>query len=598
MSFFAAWLAMAPCAEAGLVRRSAQRLPAATKAYVSLSQEDAARNQWSRTRLSELTDAPALQPFRAQLQQQWEQKQAKMERTYGLTLDDLLAVSVGECAVGAVEAPGEQLTLMFLVEVGDDLSAVHNLLRDADARLMESKAIKTERIIGGVAVAHYQVPQADETVENVLYFVRDGVLGVGADVAVATELLEHWDAAEGKLATLPAFQDVMQRVMAEDPKWDPPIVFFADPLRLDELLDPPELLANGMRRPTLAVKHGWDAIRGIGGAMGLAERSMDVLYRMAVHAPPPYERAMQILDFPVGDDFAPPVWAPDYLNSFATLYWRVEKIIEHIGPVFDDVAANDETGAFDDIYRDVKTELNVDLKELFARLGPRVDIASDALPEVSSTSQRDFFAVEIKPGQEATVAEEIARLLRDDPTVERIVLQAPRREGSRITTETCVLWRVGEAGGLGDRKGFTAAGVMAARGHLFLATNYKVLETMFSPEGQLRARRLADAHDFQTAMRHLSELSSQESCARVFARTDRDFRTTYELLRHNQLEDAETMYARAITLILEQLDDNDTQLEFDTLPAFEEIAPFLGQAAIDVRPQPKGWLIVGFVKPE
>ncbi|MBW3595856.1 MAG: hypothetical protein KY475_01120 [Planctomycetes bacterium] len=599
-SFLMIVLALAsalPAAE----RRSARILPAAARAYVSVADYDVFQERWSATNLSALLDSPELRAFRDQIEDQLGVRQAEMERLYGASLEELLSLSVGEAAVGVVETSDEKTTLMFLVEVGDDRAAVESLLMKAEARLLGQGGRKSEQVIAGTKATIYHVPRPDAEDEEVVHFVKEGVLAVSGDLATAADALQQWDEPrEGKLASLPAYRDVEDRLAAADPNANPPVIFFADPLRLDELLDPPELQADGTRRPTFADRHGFDAIQAIGGTLDAAAGSYDLVYRLAVYAPPPHEKGMQILDFPPGEDFAPPAWAPDYLSSLTTLYWRVEKIIEHIGPLFDDVAANDEFGTFDVISNDVKTELDVDLKELFARLGPRLVISSDYLPDVAGASQRDMVAVEIKPGEEAKVEEEIARLLRDDPTVERIVVQVPHREGQRIVLNDRTLWRVGEAGGLGgrsDRRGFTAAGVMVARGYLFIATNYDMLRRLFSPEGQVRSPRLADAADFQQAMKQLDALDPQPACGRMFARTERDFYTTYEMLRQGRIDEAETIYGRGITMLLEQLGD-EVKLDFDSLPEFAEISKFLGDSAATIAPQPNGWIITGFLKPK
>lgn len=586
---------------APLQRRSASLLPAATKAYVSVTRNEQLQDRWRETKLSELLDAPELQPFRAQAQRRMDERREQMERQYGLTLEELLAISAGEAALGVIETADEQVTLALLDEVGDDLSAAQDLVRSAGDRLKKRGAAKTEITIAGTQVALYKLPDEDGGERDVVMFIKEGVLAVIGDVATATTMLQQWSvASEGKLASLPAYRDVMQRLAAADPDRDPPLVFFADPLRLDELLDPPELQADGRRRPTFAAKHGFDALRAVGGVASVAEDGLDVLYRLAVYAPRPYAKGMLMLDFPAGGELTPPAWAPDYLSSLVVMNWRVERIIEHIGPLFDDVAANDQDGSFDEIYQDVKTELDVDLRELFARLGPRVVIGSDFLPQVSGSSQRDFVAVEIKPGQEANVEEEIARLLRDDPTVQRIALKVPYAAGERIVVKDHALWRVGESGGLGGqegRKGFTAAGVMTAHGYLFIATNYDLLRRLFTPAAQVGGPKFADAADFRQAVQLLNSLHDGDACARMFSRLERDFFTTYELLRQGRVEEAETMYGRGITMLLERLDEEET-LDFSALPEFRAIAGFLGVSAASIQPQENGWLITGFLKPK
>lgn len=582
-------------------RRSAHLLPATTKAYASINGVEELRGQWKQTQFSQLLEAPVMQNFRGELQKRLDAQEAEMVQLYGVSLDELLDVATGEAAIGLIETSGEQLTRMFLVEVGPDSQAADDLLHKMAERLAAQGGRRSELAIAGVQVAAYAVPQREAADQEVLSFVHEGVLGVGGDSATVRTVLETWDEpAEGKLASLPAFADTMQRVLAAAPQWTPPVQFFADPNRLDELLDPTELLADGTRRPTLARKHGFSAMQGIGGALNLMDDGCQVLYRMAVYAPPPWEKGMQMLDFPVGADFLPAAWAPDYLNSFTTVHWRLEKILENIGPLFDDLAANDDRGAFDDIVRDVKNDLNVDLHALFGRLGPRVAVSSDAQEPVSATSQRDLVAIEIKPGQEKTVEQEIARLLRDDPTVQKIALKVPRREGTRIVTEDRTLWRVGESSGLAsreERKGFSAAGVLVARGYLLIATNYEMLRKMFTPASQVGGAKIADADDFKGAMQHLMALGDGDDCARIFARTDRDFFTTYELLRQGRLAEAETIYGRALTKVLEQWDEEQS-LDFATLPEFRLVAEYFGNAAMSVKPHPAGWLIVGFIEPK
>ncbi len=306
-------------------------------------------------------------------------------------------MAVAEGSATAVELPDGRVDVVVLLGVAAREPQAAKLLQLAGSRLQAKGAKASEHRAGPTALYLYERGQG-KTASQAVYFIKDGVLGMTTDLGLATELVTRWGASpEKSLAALPAYREAMKQCEAGGPA---PVRWFLDPVALtgagNSAGDDEEADAD---RREFAARHGFDAVGGIGGTVSFAARGCDVLHRTYVHAPPPHREAMQLLRFaPVGD--TPPLnRAPVGVNSYSVASLDLPNALDHVGGLFDDLLADGETGTFDRIVADLKSERGpqVDLRaDLFQYLGPRVTLIGQHVLPVSATSEGLIVAVGAK----------------------------------------------------------------------------------------------------------------------------------------------------------------------------------------------------------
>lgn len=292
--------------------------------------------------------------------------------------------------------------------------------------------------------------------------------------------------------------------------------------------------------------------------------------------------------------FLPPTWLTDDVNMFAAINLDLTAVLDHLGPLFDDVIGDGVEGTFDDILTDLKADdgPQVDVREdLVAYLGPRILVVSDAAIPSDPRSERSLIAVEAT--DDAAVALAIKKLLRDDPGVRRFLLSAMDND----------LWEIGaEAAAMsGDLEGprLTSSAVMVVNGHVLLATNAHLVRKLVAA-GRNEGAKLTDAEDLHRLEACLSRYTPGESVGRVYSRIASDLRATYELLRSGGDRPSESLAGVIVGKLLAALRDPRTgelPIDFTTLPPFQDVADHLGWIGVSGKNLEDGWYLVGVALP-
>ena len=403
------------------------------------------------------------------------------------------------------------------------------------------------------------------------------------NAALVAEVVARFSSDGPSLAKLPEYQDCLKRTLGEaDPK-QPHVEAFIKPVEyilLTEKLEPDE---DPNETPFLH-KHGFKAVQGIGLYAGLLEAPYDVIFRASVYAPGPYENGMKMLKFVPGKQYEPRNWIPNQINSYASLYWSVTDIFDNLHGVFDDLIGDGLEGTFNDIISDLKAPdgPGVDVrKELAMLLGPRISVIGDALTPVTEVSERTVVAIEAK--DEKKVAEAIKALLRDDPDVQRLRLEGFEND----------LWQIGQdnfdTAEEGELK-FSSSAIIVAHGHLLFATHFDAIKKYVATAGP--DGRLAKADDYDHVIKQLNQLhNGPEVFVKVFSRLDRDLMTTFELLRQDKAEDAESVYGMLLRMML---DGTESSLDYSKLPEYQQIQHYLGLSGLIGSNHQQGWQFQGF----
>ncbi len=267
------------------------------------------------------------------------------------------------------------------------------------------------------------------------------------------------------------------------------------------------------------------------------------------------------------------------------------------------------TGLWDEILQSLKQDPNgpqIDLREdLVKHLGQRITLVTDYQLPISPSSERLLFAIEVSDA--AKVASAIEKTMKDDPTVRRRVIdgqvvweiveeQPEEVPGIEIDLPSLTPGNDAEENAEEERERqlLPHAAVTVAHDHLLVASHLDFLLEILTPRepretlGQSVAYRLVSSK--------LDALGIEQQCARVFSRTDEDFRPTYELIRQGKMPQSETLLGRLLNSLLgtgEEGVAREQRIDGQKLPDFEVVRRSLGPGGTVSVNEADGWFIKG-----
>jgi len=614
MPLAAVWVGLAlAVATAQAAPPSDSLLPAATKGYVSIPQVQALVDSFRQTQLGRLLDDPLMKPFgddiRRQIKQKWSQSHSKL----GLSLEDLEGIAAGELSLAVVAVPRGRAALAVLVDVSGKEDEAQATLAKVEGELKKQGAKSTLQTVGGVKLTVLESPPKGEQKEpnRAVYFLHDGLLGASDHLAVASEIAKRVTGGKADtLAGVEAYKAVLERCESDKATdAEPHVRWFIDPIGLAEAMRTWQDRRHRGDTDYLKVvkSQGFEALKGIGGLVNFSVGNYGVLHRTAAFAPPPYELAMRMMVFPNGGDFKPQPWVSNELATYASFRCDLLNAFDRFDTLFDEVYG--EPGVWQDTLDSIKNDPNgnrIDLRQdLVAHLGQRVTIVTDYKLPITPNSQRSLIAIEAK--DEKALARAVEDTMKNDPRVKQ------RKLGEQVVweilaeDEPTLELDVQDADASGkepdaDAKGGAAAptgtpnsAVTVAKGHLFVSSHIELLEKVLAdldPEQQL-----AEGEGYRLVEAEFSKLGARQTCAQGFAKTDEQYRATYELFREGRLPESDTFFAKFLNLLLGEEKEGVTRkprLEGGKLPPFEEIRRYLGPAGSFVTAEPNGWYVIGF----
>ena len=614
MPLAAVWVGLAlAVATAQAAPPSDSLLPAATKGYVSIPQVQALVDSFRQTQLGRLLDDPLMKPFgddiRRQIKQKWSQSHSKL----GLSLEDLEGIATGELSLAVVAVPRGRAALAVLVDVSGKEDEAQATLAKVEGELKKQGAKSTLQTVGGVKLTVLESPPKGEQKEpnRAVYFLHDGLLGASDHLAVASEIAKRVTGGKADtLAGVEAYKAVLERCESDKATdAEPHVRWFIDPIGLAEAMRTWQDRRHRGDTDYLKVvkSQGFEALKGIGGLVNFSVGNYGVLHRTAAFAPPPYELAMRMMVFPNGGDFKPQSWVSNELATYASFRCDLLNAFDRFDTLFDEVYG--EPGVWQDTLDSIKNDPNgnrIDLRQdLVAHLGQRVTIVTDYKLPITPNSQRRLIAIEAK--DEKALARAVEDTMKNDPRVKQ------RKLGEQVVweilaeDEPTLELDVQDADASGkepdaDAKGGAAAptgtpnsAVTVAKGHLFVSSHIELLEKVLAdldPDLQL-----AEGEGYRLVEAEFSKLGARQTCAQGFAKTDEQYRATYELFREGRLPESDTFFAKFLNLLLGEEKEGVTRkprLEGAKLPPFDEIRRYLGPAGSFVTAEPNGWYVIGF----
>jgi hypothetical protein len=372
-----------------------------------------------------------------------------------------------------------------------------------------------------------------------VFFLQEGLLGVTDDVAVAGDILARLaNPGPGSLSTLPAYQTVMKRAAASNPQIGANLSWFVDPIGLGNAVEAdvgkPK---TGRDMLTLVKKTGFDAVKGMGGLVTVSFNDYGIFHRTAILAPKPWQKSMNMLEFPNGGTFVPQPWVPSDVATYMSFQWNVQQAFENFDWIFDEIAGEGEPGVWKEILDSIKNDPNgpqLDIpKDLIAHLGHRATLITDCQLPVTTHSQRRLIAIETTNQQALEVA--IGKMMENDKSIKQSEFQGHKvyeiipEEADAVSLD---VQNPGAGGNATQKTGpgsapLPTAAVTVANGHLYVATHIDLLKKILgAPQAP---SPLAQDVEYSTVTTEMQKLGCKATSLQGFNRNVQKWFLSYVL---------------------------------------------------------------------
>ena len=613
------------------VDRSETLLPDTTVAFVSISDASELVDHFDRTQFGKLLNDPIMEPFRADLRRQFDDRWSSVEEKLGLTFDDLEGVPGGEVALAVIQPAVDRSAVVLLIDVTGNLPKAEKLLEKVTAALIERGAEKTLKTISETPVVVFELPkrvdgQADRTA---IYFLKDNLLGISDDADVLEEIIQRTGGEDGDvLGEDELFKAVMDRCQEDAGESTPQIRWFVEPFGYMEVIraaTPERNRRKGRSIISILRSQGFDAFQSVGGFVDLAvvenELEYELLHRTALFAPKPHEKAMKMMVFPNNTEFAPQSWVPRDVATYYTGYVDVLAVFDSFGSMFDEMFGEGETGYWEDVlngFRDDPYGAQIDLrKDVVGKLGNRITVVTDYELPITPQSERVLFAMQVT--DEEGMAEALDRMFKGDtegPDPARRIRTFELSEGKEIiiwenvpvekpAVPTISLDALPPLGGedleeedeFGPAPVFPNTAFTVAHGELFVASHLQFLLKVLKQREDER-ETLGGTVDFKLVEATCNESGAGENHFRVFSRADEEYRPTYELIRQGKMPESETLLGRTLNTIFGIGAEGvlrKQEVDGGKLPEFEVVRRHLGFSGAFGVTEESGWFFKGFM---
>jgi len=100
------------------------------------------RERFQQTAISSLIHDPALDAFRAQLVEKFEEGKRKAEEELGLALSDIGALFAGEFSIAVVRPVGQALGGVLFMDIGDNEDVLQKLLAKVEEADEDERSVR------------------------------------------------------------------------------------------------------------------------------------------------------------------------------------------------------------------------------------------------------------------------------------------------------------------------------------------------------------------------------------------------------------------------------------------------------------------------
>ena len=595
--------------------QSAPRLaPNTTKAFVFVPDSSTLSQNFQQTQFGDLVNDPVTQPFVDDLGRQLEQKFTKIDTKLGIQWKDLEAISSGELAIAVIQPDNQNNAhaLVAMVEAVGRGQQVAQLRAKIGAEMKRRKATAQQVSVGQAIGTKYTIPPAAGQTKLSYAFNCEagGWFFAGDNLKELTAVLKRQAANDsaGTLASEKHYQDIVRRTSIKENQ-NPDLTWFVEPFGFAAILRAADANRSRGKDYWADLKsEGFDAIKGIGGALNFTANETQVIHRTHALAVAGKERPLltkgaRILRFPTAPALAPPDWLlPDAATSLVANV-EINEGFEHVGDLFDAIQGE---GFWEELLDGLKNEPNgprLGLKrDLIQHLGGQlIMMTRPQLPPLTADSEEQLVGIAVK--DEARLKQSFFPALKRDPTF----VEGPSVAGVTVwrhTPRDKNQRRRRPRPGRGGPNPFAkkAPGPAAApqpprvlavaQGHL-IYSNSEGLLTQVLKSSQAG---LNQSEDYGQVVKMLKELGAAAQSVQYFTRLDRAHEVNFELLKANKMAKSRTLVGKVLNELFESSEPGVPRVQKingANLPAFQAISKYLGTGGLYVREVPDGWEIVG-----
>lgn len=588
-------------------------LPEATKGYVSVPDVDALLDRWNETPLGKMLNDPAMKPFTDDLRRQIKEKWSKSHARLGITIADLQGVATGEVALAVVMPKEGRAVLVVLADVSGQEKVAAATLDKIAANLKTQGAKATKQKLQGVTMNVFEsAPKHDRDHGfTTVHYIKQGLFVASDSLTVAGDIAARLNHPQKhSLADQAAYQAVMKRCQEADPKLQPQVRWFIEPVGLAEALRTWETDRRKGSTDYLKVakNQGFTAVKGVGGFGNLALGRYGILHRTYVYAPPPYELAMRMAVFPNGGDFAPQDWVARDVSTYMSFETDILNAFDRFDTLFDEVYG--EKGVWKDTLESIEEDPNgpqINLRgDLIVHLGRRASVITDYELPITPTSQRRLLAIEAKDAAKLAVA--IDKAMNGDERARKLEIEGHDVWEIIPEDESMPALDIDDAGeGRGKRPAedesaastrqvnLANSAVTVAKGYLMVSSHVELLRKVLA--GVAKPDQLANDRDYIMVQGECGKLGAGNDCAQGFIRTDEQYRVMYELFQQGRLPEADTFLAHFINFLMGEEKEGVTRkprLDGSKLPEYKIVQRYLGPGGSFSTGENEGWFLVGF----
>ena len=582
----------APLAAAADKIPSDQRLPADVLMYFSLHDAGELKARWSKTALSRVLADESVKPFLEQVQKQLETASAEVEGELGLGLTQVLGLPAGDLTLAVLAPKGERMSLVVIMDYGENEAALQTLLDKAAKTLEDRGAKRSEEEVDGTKLVMFREPdpEADSKTRAkkstpTVYFLKDSHIVAGTDDKILKSILTRWD---GKHEQTFAGSEVYKylRQVCSDPDQEAPPLFtwFIDPPAMvfaalhesqASLVDPDQAPPQAALLKGVIPMLGLDKLKGIGGTLDLASGQFDTVSRTLIYAEPPPSGLLNVFQFPAAP-LSPPKWIGSQAMTYFSLNWDLAKAHAAVETIYDTFQGPGTLAKILDELADDDPNVHWK-KDVLDHCTGRFHLMADLPDAADAAQERMFFAVEVNDakamqavlsalGKEQSFGLK-GREFLGQPIYELPLAADEETEEDSDEPEDEALQEEEEKG---DDPAESHLGIAVVHDHIIVANPVTLLEDILrQPDDQ---EPLSSSTLFQRIAKQFPERCSSIN----FQRQSLQLRALYEALK---------------TL------ENGQGLDFSVLPKFDLIQRHMGPSGSYMRPDERGLLIHSFSLP-
>lgn len=631
---------------------SVELLPQTTEGFVAFSDLPALGEDWKKTSLAELRNAPAMQPFIESQREKVQNRLANLGLKIGLTLDDLCASVSGEVVFAwlGFEAPKRPFSVALLADTRGRDDARKVMLEKVDAELKRRGAAVSSMPVQGEQVTLYTMPRQ----KGQLTIARFAVVTVAGRLIISDRpetLAGLVSAAKSgqpqSLLQTPDYQKLFTQLQQSHQDSDaiaadkPRIRWYARPIQMGMIARELAEVDRGNKVDILKLlkNQGFDAIKAAGGDVYMSTDSYEVLHQAFVLAPPTakeparYKLAAAALQFPNASFGSVPNWVIPTAATFFRANWRMKEAFWATETLVDE--AFTQKGFFRDMLRGFRNDpaggIEIDVEnDVIGSLGEDFLIVTEN--EINENNPLNGNATPAgDAGQQAEpeTREQVVLAIRvtDIEAISRVVNEQLSRDKDifRVPYDVHPIWEVRPSEVYSPEGfpeddfgfGFTDEDVVNAAptkplldawaftvydGYLMISSHSNFLIKLIE-QSRSGGPTLASLPAFKRVQSIIAKEAGNKawSMERVIL-TERAWRIKYLLIRQGKFLESDSLLATVIRRIKESAEkavpnNADEQLDIDTstLPEFEAIREYLKPGGGFVQTNEQGWSITQFL---